>query len=63
VGGFHLFRESEDEVRNIIREFKEIEVIKCGASHCTGNRAISLFKDAFGENYVQIGTGKILHIK
>ena len=63
VGGFHLFRESEDEVRNIIREFKEIEVIKCGANHCTGDRAISLFKDAFGENYVQIGTGKILHIK
>jgi 7,8-dihydropterin-6-yl-methyl-4-(beta-D-ribofuranosyl)aminobenzene 5'-phosphate synthase len=60
-GGFHLMGHSEDQVKAIIKDFKELGVEKCGATHCTGDRAIQLFKDAFGDNYVEIGSGKILH--
>jgi len=33
-----------------------------GATHCTGDRAIAMFKQAFGESSIPMGTGKILDI-
>ncbi len=62
-GGFHLGAKSEKELKEIIKSFKEIGVMKCGATHCTGERAIELFKEAFGEDYIPMGTGKVLEIK
>jgi 7,8-dihydropterin-6-yl-methyl-4-(beta-D-ribofuranosyl)aminobenzene 5'-phosphate synthase len=59
-GGFHLLNHSEDQVREIIQEFKALGVEKCGATHCTGERAIALFKEAYGENYVSMGVGKVI---
>lgn len=61
-GGFHLMRHSEKDVKKIIKELKEMGVLKCGATHCTGEHAIKLFREAFKENYVKIGTGRILEI-
>jgi len=61
-GGFHLGAKSKTELEEIIRNFKEIGVEKCGATHCTGDEAIGMFKEAFGENYVPMGTGKVLEV-
>lgn len=61
-GGFHLYRKSEEEVRNIISQFKELGVLKVGATHCTGEKQIELFKKVYGENYVQMGVGKVIKI-
>ncbi len=61
-GGFHLLSKSDDEVKEIISEFKDLGVIKAGASHCTGDRAIELFKEAYKENFVQMGVGKVIKI-
>jgi 7,8-dihydropterin-6-yl-methyl-4-(beta-D-ribofuranosyl)aminobenzene 5'-phosphate synthase len=61
-GGFHLMNKSEDEVKEIIREFKDLGVMKVGATHCTGDKAIELFKEAYKENFVQMGVGKIIRI-
>jgi 7,8-dihydropterin-6-yl-methyl-4-(beta-D-ribofuranosyl)aminobenzene 5'-phosphate synthase len=60
-GGFHLMQHSEEQVDAIIKAFKELGVQKCGATHCTGDRAIQQFKDAFGDDYVEIGSGRVLH--
>ncbi len=62
-GGFHLGGMADAKVEAIIQDFKEIGVEKCGATHCTGERPIELFKKAFGDNYVPMGTGRILEIK
>ena len=59
-GGFHLMRHSKEQVEAIIKDFRELGVQKCGATHCTGDRAIQQFKDAYGDDYVEIGTGRIL---
>lgn len=59
-GGFHLLNKSENEVNEIIKKFRELGVMKVGATHCTGDRAIELFKEAYGENFVQMGVGKKL---
>ena len=62
-GGFHLLRHSEAQLKEIIQSFKSLGVQKCGATHCTGDDAIRLFKVAFGENDVPMGTGKVLTIQ
>lgn len=62
-GGFHLGGTPDAELEEIIRSFKEIGVLKCGATHCTGEKAIGLFKKAYGKNYMPMGTGRVLEIK
>jgi len=62
-GGFHLMNKSDAEVKAIINQFKDLGVQKVGATHCTGDRAIELFKKAYGENFVRMGVGKVIQIK
>lgn len=61
-GGFHLLDKSELEMNSIISELKSIGVVKCGATHCTGEKQIKLIKDAFGANFVELGAGNSIVI-
>jgi 7,8-dihydropterin-6-yl-methyl-4-(beta-D-ribofuranosyl)aminobenzene 5'-phosphate synthase len=61
-GGFHLMQHSDDQINDIIQSFREIGVQKCGATHCTGDRQITLFQEAYDDDYVPIGTGRIIRI-
>jgi 7,8-dihydropterin-6-yl-methyl-4-(beta-D-ribofuranosyl)aminobenzene 5'-phosphate synthase len=63
VGGFHLLRHSNAQVRTIIQQFKELGVKKVGPTHCTGDNAIKLFEEAYENDYIKIGTGRVLTIK
>ncbi len=58
-GGFHLGDTPDSTLRKIIKSFEDMGVKKCGATHCTGERAIGMFKEAFGENYILMGTGRV----
>lgn len=62
MGGFHLVEMNDDTVNQIILELRSLGVKKCGATHCTGDRAIELFKNAYGENYVPMGTGMVIKV-
>ena len=59
-GGFHLGRTSEVELKQIIGEFRTLGVKKVGPTHCTGDRAIQMFKRAYGPHFVQMGVGRTL---
>ena len=61
-GGFHLLEKSEEEMDVIISAMKALGVVKCGATHCTGDKQIKMFRDAFGENYFDLGAGNIIAI-
>lgn len=61
-GGFHLGNTPDAEVQKIIAAFKELGVERCGATHCTGDRPIALFKAAFGDRYVPVGTGRVIEV-
>jgi 7,8-dihydropterin-6-yl-methyl-4-(beta-D-ribofuranosyl)aminobenzene 5'-phosphate synthase len=61
-GGFHLLEKSEGEIKEIISQFKDLGVLKVGATHCTGDQAIESFKEAYGKNFVQMGVGRVLKI-
>jgi 7,8-dihydropterin-6-yl-methyl-4-(beta-D-ribofuranosyl)aminobenzene 5'-phosphate synthase len=61
-GGFHLLDKSEKEMKTIISEIKNIGIVKCGATHCTGESQIKMFREAFGEDYFELGVGNTLII-
>lgn len=56
-GGLHLMNKTGKEMNVLISEIKDLGVVKCGATHCTGEMQIKMFREAFGENYVELGTG------
>ena len=62
LGGFHLSSKSDDELRKIIEDFKNLKVEKAGPCHCSGERARELFEEAYGENYIDNGVGKIINL-
>lgn len=61
-GGFHLMQKSDKEMDTIITEMKALGVVKCGATHCTGEKQIKMIREAFGENYFELGVGNIITI-
>lgn len=63
IGGFHLMSTPENQVHRIIEQFKQLGVTRCGATHCTGPKAIDLFKNAYGDNYVPMGVGRVITIR
>jgi len=61
-GGFHLMNKTGKEMDTIIAEMKSLGVVKCGATHCTGGKQIKMFREAFGENYIELGAGNTIVI-
>ena len=61
-GGFHLMKHSRELIRDIIADLKYLGVKKCGSTHCSGDEAIKMFKEAFGNNFIQLGTGQVIKI-
>ncbi len=57
MGGFHLFRETADKIKEIAAKLTMCvdTVIPC---HCTGNMAASILKDEFKEKCRLNGVGK-----
>jgi 7,8-dihydropterin-6-yl-methyl-4-(beta-D-ribofuranosyl)aminobenzene 5'-phosphate synthase len=62
LGGFHLGDTPDTGVESIIAAFRDLKVERCGATHCTGDRPIALFKAAFGDRYVPVGTGRVIEV-
>ena len=49
-------------MKEIIEQMKYLGVQKCGASHCTGKQQIQLFKEAYGDDYVPLGVGRVISL-
>lgn len=62
MGGFHLEWATAGKVEKIISAFKEAGVRYVGPCHCSGDKARSLFEKHFGENYINIGAGKVVGV-
>jgi 7,8-dihydropterin-6-yl-methyl-4-(beta-D-ribofuranosyl)aminobenzene 5'-phosphate synthase len=63
IGGFHLLEKTDAEMSAIIGDLKALGVVKCGATHCTGDKQIGMIKEAFGANYVELGVGNAIVVK
>jgi len=60
MGGFHL--EFSLGTNKIIEGFKKMGVVKAAPCHCTGKKAINLFEQEFGKDFIRIGTGLKIEI-
>jgi len=60
LGGFHLASKSEEEITRVISAMKGLGVRKVAPCHCSGDRARRLFKEAFREDYIEAGVGRVL---
>lgn len=62
VGGFHLGGASDLELKKIIGAFRELGVQRVSPSHCSGDRAKELFREEYGEDFIDNGVGKVIEI-
>ncbi|MEA1890244.1 MAG: MBL fold metallo-hydrolase [Pseudomonadota bacterium] len=62
TGGFHLRGRSDAEISVIIKRLKALGVRKVAPSHCTGDKAIALFREAWGDDFVEGGLGAIIEL-
>jgi 7,8-dihydropterin-6-yl-methyl-4-(beta-D-ribofuranosyl)aminobenzene 5'-phosphate synthase len=61
-GGFHLLDKSAEEMKSIIEGMKALGVVKCGATHCTGEKQTEMIKEAFKTSFVDLGVGNTIII-
>ena len=62
MGGFHLGGTSQRRVKAIIADFRQLGVQRVAPCHCTGDRAIRLFAEEYGPDFIKAGVGLALNI-
>ena len=62
-GGFHLKGMNTKDLKKVISALKKLQVQKVGPSHCTGEKAIELFKETWGDDYIDLGCGAVFTIE
>jgi len=60
MGGFHLRKSSGDKNRSVVEAFRRLGVAKAAPSHCSGDEIRQLFKEQYGDDYINSGVGKKL---
>jgi 7,8-dihydropterin-6-yl-methyl-4-(beta-D-ribofuranosyl)aminobenzene 5'-phosphate synthase len=60
IGGWHLSSVGEREIKGIIEAFLRMGIQKVAPCHCTGDRALAMFKREYGENFIKAGAGSII---
>lgn len=62
LGGFHLFRLSEDEVRAFAKQVSNAKIAHLVTGHCTGQRAFEILREELGEKVQQMYSGMEIEI-
>ncbi len=57
IGGFHLYRSSESEVRALAERIKATGIEKIYTGHCTGDKAFAILSEELKEKAVQLRVG------
>ena len=57
AGGFHLMYSDEKKILETIASLKKCGVKLVSPTHCSGDQAIALFAESFGDQYIQGGIG------
>ncbi|NCB41871.1 MAG: MBL fold metallo-hydrolase [Clostridia bacterium] len=61
IGGFHLFKTPDQDVRILASNLKETGVKKILTGHCTGENAYAILEEELGELVSYLGTGKVFN--
>lgn len=57
IGGYHLNKKTEKEVKNISDQLVELEVKKISPSHCTGKATIETLRKLWGNKFQRLYLG------
>ncbi|UCF44203.1 MAG: MBL fold metallo-hydrolase [Planctomycetota bacterium] len=60
MGGFHLEWSTRGKIKKIISAFKDLGVTYVGPCHCSGDKAQGMFEKHFGEDYIEVGAGRVI---
>jgi 7,8-dihydropterin-6-yl-methyl-4-(beta-D-ribofuranosyl)aminobenzene 5'-phosphate synthase len=63
MGGFHLGGTSQRRVKAVIADFRQLGVQRVAPCHCTGDRAIRVFAEEYGDDFIETGVGMVLDIR
>jgi 7,8-dihydropterin-6-yl-methyl-4-(beta-D-ribofuranosyl)aminobenzene 5'-phosphate synthase len=58
IGGFHLGGASASKIEAIIDDFEQLGVERVAPCHCSGDTARILFREHYGEGYIECGVGR-----
>jgi len=62
LGGFHLYRAEEADVRRTANELLGLSVKRIAPCHCTGDAAIRILRDVFGSGFLDIAAGSRIDV-
>jgi 7,8-dihydropterin-6-yl-methyl-4-(beta-D-ribofuranosyl)aminobenzene 5'-phosphate synthase len=62
LGGFHMAGSPDSNIKSVIRDLKELGVVKAGPCHCSGDRTRELFAEAFGGQYIKAEVGSVIKL-
>lgn len=62
IGGFHLFRSSEQQVRHLAERIKDTGIQHIITGHCTGEKAFGILKEELSDKVEQLWTGMTFEI-
>ena len=57
IGGFHLYQQSEDEVRQLAGQLRQIGLQAIYTGHCTGQPAFDILRRELGDMVQQLQVG------
>ena len=57
IGGFHLYRSSESEVRALAEGIRKTGIDRIYTGHCTGDKAFRILKQELGDKVFQLHVG------
>lgn len=60
IGGFHLYKSSDDEVRALADRIRKTGIEKIYTGHCTGKKAFDILKSELGDKAQQLHVGLVI---
>jgi len=62
MGGFHLSGTSDSKIREVTGALMGMGVKKLAPSHCTGEKATAMFREAWGDHFLEGGAGAMVEV-
>jgi len=63
VGGLHMYEQSEQQIRPVVAQLQKLNVQSVVLGHCTGDPAMRIFRESYGDHFATAGAGKIIPLE
>ena len=60
IGGSHLMNATDERIESTLDAFKKFDVKKLALSHCTGDKAVVAFTNAFKDDFISNKAGLVM---